>query len=526
MRPVRTLVLTTITAITFFNYSLGQRYDFVIYNRYDVMVDVAITHKRGNRIEIKNVNGIPPKGGRKTFSAKIKENDYVEFNAISQDGSTYRAVRRTYRDMTQDIDNLTSGISPSNINLVRISDEPQQAEINFGELLLDITNNKYLSKLTDTSNVRINEKIGLASFLIFKGNTLLESFPATNAWRNESENKEYNGYSGFQVKRVVKNDSVGGDINAPLIGKLRGSFGNNRMVDYRWYVKNYRELVWVPAEKGPQTIFRDFPNDTGYNYLKRLVQTETDVEKYKIFFVSSLALTDSIKLSADNFTSIDKNLDMNFGLPASNIKVVKVGAKGEFYKSSRFYSEEDKGNIYNFFEVSPITQSALLAIYDDLKNEQLISQQEQFNRQQENFKARISDNQEDIVRTYGLFNTILPDKVVPITDFTAILSSGVPRLDALQIPDSLQDVQKIQELINMNSKISAFNSLRNTFDSQRSEYVSLASNYQQFQVSKMQEEKALSEPVINIIFASTIRKLSFDEITGINKYSERNNQKD
>ena len=510
------IIVSALCVFLIHSNSFAGKFDFVIYNRYLKFVKVSVTTRQGNKIKVTQIDVNPR--SRVTHRSKLNSGDYVEFHASSSDGTIYKSVRRVYSELVTPNDNLIEGSHPTNINIIELFAEPSRVAKNFGELLLDITNDKYLKKVTDTSQVKINSKIQLGSFLIYEGNNLLEPFPATEFWKNGNNVQVFNTYSGFQVKRVIKNDSVGANASVPLIGKLSADFEGKAMVDYRWYIKNYREELWTPTDKNPQSIFKTYPEQTGYKYLKQLIADNDKHTDYKVFFVISVSITDSIKLAADNFSSVDKDLDMNFGLPPANAKVVKIGAGGEFYKSSRFYSEEDKGKIYNFFEVMDISQSTIYEILDELEEERRISEQEKIKKQETNLITRVENLELKLTSTYNSMKSLVPD-VLPDATTTDILSViQIPNLDAKIAPDSASSDQ-IATVSAYNMSIINFNTLRESFLTLQDEYVDAGKSLIDF--------KIVTENLIPFSFfekrgPSSNRKLTDDELYGIIVYSKEN----
>ena len=502
--------------------AFSERFHYLVHNSTYEVINVSAAIYKTGATKIINFEIAPKENIVKKI--RLNEKERIVFSAFFQSGTnkSLKSVERSYLQMISTDTTHQNNSNPLNINIVEIYPESDRIPVNFGDLLIDITNNKYLNKLLGTtSDMKINNKIELGSFLIYNNDSLLEPFPATTHWQNQDNVKIYNTYSGFQTKRVIKQINTGLNVTAPLIGRLNSGFGNNTMIDYKWYVNNYKEKCWNPKDENPQTIFKKYKDATGFNIIKDLIKSGLDYDQLKIYFVISVSTTDSIKLSSDNFTAVDLNLDMNFNLPPNGSKLVNIGSKGEFYKSSRYWSGEEKVNIYNYFEVMDITTSSLVEILNEINIEKKEEKEKDIFKVDSIYINRIENLMEVFKNNFMVISKSDFNNYNDEISLDLMLSTPLNKIDLKTKTDSLSDPINYQ-IEQFNLDANTYNAYIDNLASTKKELINLQQEYQSQRQAFISDQSNFLTIDIETVPSTTTKRLNKEEFKSILEYSEEN----
>lgn len=134
--------------------------------------------------------------------------------------------------------------------------------------------------------------------------------------------------------------------------------------DFIWKVFNFREEKFGIFNEQPQTLLTKYPDKTGYNLYKYLYETDS-INSYKIWFISSWSLTDSIVTYVDNYVGVKRGADLDFSYPPNGTKIFGINSNVAFEKANAEIEASIKKNLYNYFEIADVTASAKFKIMQE-----------------------------------------------------------------------------------------------------------------------------------------------------------------
>ncbi len=454
-----------------------------------------------------------PSRSRMEKTIRVRNNQILDVFPTASN-KLFLRVTRTHNELrsTSPID----GNSPLNINIIQL-ENLKNSSIEVAQLMEELNTNGILQKLLDTTDVIIDKKIRIGSFLIYDetDNKLIEVFEPTSRWYDRKNVEIFNQNDEVLSKTTTKNSIANAGLNIPKIIKIGGQRASSDYFDFKWKVYNFREEKFGVITETPQTLFKNYPEFTGYNLVKKLISDGGD-RKYKILFVSAWSLTDSIITFVDSYTGVDKKVEFDFSYPPSGTQVFGIDGKAAFMKANSEFKASVKKNIYNYFEVSNITPSAYQQIYNDI-------QSDEEERRQELINARLRDYEESLQRIgteiKGIYGALvsIDSRYIKTEDINVILQIPLFRKTTQEVSDGLSEEIK-EQILAKNLEANTHNSFVDYLESKKSEF----NNYKNMREELLHPVKAMALTTeVKIDTPVSIRKMTDDEFNALINFSKK-----
>lgn len=511
---MKTIILMTV--LSMFSMTLfGQTQFKISFSNLKNDVDVKIIYKviKNDQTTVLTDSLVIPSRSRMEKTIKVKNNQTLQVLPISAN-KLFLRINRTNSELksTTPID----GNSPLNVNIIQL-ENLKNSSVEVAQLMEELSTNGILQKLLDTSDVIIDNKIRIGSFLIYNetDKKYIEVFEPTNIWYDRKNVEIFNQNDEILSKTTTKNSIANAGISIPKILKIGGDRASSDYFDFRWKVYNFREEKFGVSNETPQTLFKKYPDFTGYNLLKHLVSNGEN-KKYKVFFVSAWSLTDSIATFVDSYSGIDKKIDYDFNYPPSGTKIFGIDGKAAFKKANSEFKASVKKNIYNYFEVSDITASAFQQINNDIQLDEERKRQEFRNSQMTMIEESLKKVEYEIKGVYIALVSI-DNRYIKTEDINVILQIPLFRQTIQEIQDTTsQDVK--EQIIAKNLQAKTHNSFVDYLESKKLEFNKFKSMKEEFVFSDQKMVFALEKQIDASI---NIRKMTNDEFNALINFSKK-----
>lgn len=508
--------ITLMTVISMFSMTLlGQTQFKVSFSNLKNDVDVKIIYrviKDDQTVVLTDSLDIPSRN-RIEKTIRVRNNQTLEVSPSSSK-KLFLRVTRTNKELksTTPID----GNSPLNVNIIQL-ENLKNSSVEVAQLMEELNTNGILQKLLDTTEVIIDNKIRIGSFLIYNetDKKYIEVFEPTNIWYDRKNVEVFNQNDEILSKTTTKNSIANAGINIPKIIKIGGERASSDYFDFRWKVYNFREEKFGVTNETPQTLFKKYPDFTGYNLLKHLVLNGEN-KKYKVFFVSAWSLTDSIATFVDSYSGVDKKIEFDFSYPPSGTKVFGIDGKAAFKKANSEFKASVKKNIYNYFEVSDITASAFQQINNDIQLDEERKRQEFRNSQMNMIEESLKKIESEIKGVYSALVSI-DNRYIKAEDINVILQIPLFRQTTQEIQDTLSQEVKEQLLVK-NLQANTHNSFVDYLESKKQEFNKFRSMTEEFVYADQKMVYALEKQIDASI---SVRKMTNDEFNALINFSNK-----
>jgi hypothetical protein len=480
-------------------------------NDVDVMVVYRVLKTDQSLVKIDSIQ-VPARGQMERI-IKVRNSQFLEINP--------KSVNRLFLRITRTVGELRStmpidGQSPLNVNIVQLENLKNGA-IDVAQLMEELNTNSILVKLLDTTEVILDKKIRLGSFLIYNEleKKYLEVFEPTTMWYNRKDVEVFNESNDIVIKRTNKNSLAGAQFKVPKLLKIGGERASSEYFDFRWKVTNFREEKFAVSNETPQTLFKKYPEHTGYNLLKDLV-TNGAGSSYRVFFVSSWSLTDSISTFVDSYVGVNKSVEFNFDYPPNGTKVFGLDAKAAFVKANSEFRASVRKKIYNYFEVSDITASAMQQIRKDIADAEEKKKEEYRRAQIEVISKSIKESEEKIVSIYSSLIKI-DKRYIETSDITVISQIPFFKRPIEIIADTL--TQEIKDQVaGRNIESQTCNSFVDYIELKKNELKSLKASLADLSLADRYIVLAMEKRIENAI---EVKKLTGTELESLFKYAKK-----
>jgi hypothetical protein len=443
---------------------------------------------------------------------RVRNNQKLEVFP-SSGNNLFLQVTRTNAELKSN--QIIDGNPPTNVNIVQL-ENLKNSTIEVAQLMEELNTSGILRKLLDTTDLIIDKKIRIGSFLIYNetDKKYVEVFEPTLNWYDRKNVEIFNGNNETFFKTTTKNSLANAGINIPEVIKLGGQKASSNYFDFRWRVYNFREEKFGVTTETPQTLFKKYPEHTGYNLFKSLLQSNNG-KKYKIYFVTSWSLTDSIATFVDSYVGVDKKIELDFNYPPNGVKVFGIDGKAAFQRANSEFRASVKQNLYNYFEISDITASAYQFVEDEFSATEE-NRREQIRQLQINsLNERRSKNENEIKSVYKTI-VDLDNRYICTDDINIILQVPFFKKTIRDIPDTLS-IEIKESLERQNFQNNTLNTLIDYISRRISDYAELVPSIQELYIVK---EKALAirrqveEPI-------DTRKLDVNELIILSEFGKK-----
>jgi len=305
----------------------------------------------------------------------------------------------------------------------------------------------------DRNTFNIDEDLPVGSLIFYDGE---KAYFAPTVGIVGEESLERLNERNYVLQDLIKvEQNAGLDVNAQLGGFFSGLTANAdmskvRFMDYRLEIVNLSKRKVKNYLKSPNSIF-ELKDPWLEAVFEVLEQNQNDIGKYKLYFVTSKIVADTVKLKR----RIYRKTAGGGGVNLTGI-VINVAGDGN-YESEKSFTELDQfTNLYFNFEVQDLT---LLLMYEfrkrinEQQKKQFYNQKRQLERELINEKEKVRENFE-LVRIY--------DDNLPIENPSYIQIKSIYLKQAIRLPrepkvDSLGNPVEDLELISYNRKVESFN---------------------------------------------------------------------
>jgi hypothetical protein len=482
-----------------------------IKNDVDVVVVYRVLKTDQTQVQIDSIQ-VPARGKMERI-VRVRNNQFLEINP--------KSANRLFLRVTRTVDELRStmqieGQSPLNVNIIQL-ENLNNGSIDVAQLMEELNTNSILVKLLDTTEVILDKKIRLGSFLIYNEaeKKYLEVFEPTTMWYNRKDVEVFNESNDVVIKRTNKNSIMSAKFKVPKLLKLGGDRASSEYFDFRWKVTNFREEKFAVSNETPQTLFKKYPAHTGYDLLKDLV-TNGGGSKYRVFFVSAWCLTDSISTFVDSYVGTKKTIEFNFDYPPNGTKVFGLDSKAAFVKANSEFRASVRKKIYNYFEVSDITASAMQQIRKDIADAEARKREEYRKAQIEVISNSIKETEEKIVSVYSALIK-LDKRYIETNDITIILQVPFFKRPIETIADTLSHEIKAQVTMS-NIESQTCNSFVEYIESKKIDLNSLKSTLTDLSLPARYVLLAMEKRIESTV---EIKKLTGSELESLFQYSNR-----
>jgi|GEM_PF-3268083 len=508
--------ITLITTLTLFSLSvLGQTQFKVMFSNLKNDSDVNINYRviKDDQSLVVSDSLVIPSRSKMEKTIRVRNNQTLEVSPTSSNKLFLRVTRSNNEFKSP---SPIDGNSPLNINIIQL-ENLKNSSVEVAQLMEELNTNRILQKLLDTTDVIIDNKIRIGSFLIYNetDNRYIEVFEPTSIWYDRKNIEVFNQNDEILRKTTTKNSIANAGINIPEIIKIGGERASSDYFDFRWKVYNFREEKFGVTNETPQTLFKKYPDFTGYNLLKHLVLNDEN-NKYKVFFVSSWSLTDSIATFVDSYAGVDKKIESDFNYPPTGTQVFGIDGKAAFKKANSEIKASIKRNIYNYFEVSDITASAFQQINNDIQLDEERKRQEFRNSQLNMIEESLKKIESEIKGIYSALVSI-DNRYIKTEEINVILQIPLFRQTTQEISDTLSQEVK-EQLFAKNLQANTNNSFVDYLESKKVDFNKYKSMNEEFVFADRKMVYALEKQIDASI---SIRKMTNDEFNSLINFSNK-----
>jgi len=505
-----------IIALTLFTFSLqGQNQFKVTFSNLKNDLDVKVNYKviKDDQSIVSFDSLVIPSRSKMEKIIRVRNNQSLEVFPTSSN-KLFLRVTRTNNELKSTLP--IDGNSPLNINIVQL-ENLKNSSVEVAQLMEELNTNGILQKLLDTTDVIIDNKIRIGSFLIYNetDKKYIEVFEPTTVWYDRKNVEVFNQNDEILSKTTTKNSIAHAGINIPKIIKIGGERASSDYFDFRWKVYNFREEKFGVTNETPQTLFKKYPDFTGYNLLKHLVLNGEN-KKFKVFFVSAWSLTDSIATFVDSYSGVDKKIEFDFSYPPSGTQVFGIDGKAAFKKANSEFKASIKKNIYNYFEVSDITASAFQQINNDILLAEEKKREEFRNSQMIMIEESLKKIESEIKGIYSALVSI-DNRYIKTEDINVILQIPLFRQTKQEIQDTLSQEVK-EQMLAKNLQANTHNSFVDYLESKKQEFNKFKSMKEEFVYADKKMVFALEKQIDASI---SIRKMTNDEFNALINFSNK-----
>jgi len=508
--------VTLIATLSLFSLTLLGQTQFKITfsnlkNDLDVKINYRVTKVDQSTVLIDSL--VIPSRSRMDKIIRVRNNQILEVFPSSSN-KLFLKVARTYYELKSTLP--IEGNSPLNINIIQL-ENLKNSSIEVAQLMEELNTNGILQKLLDTTDVIIDNKIRIGSYLIYNetDQKYIEVFEPTSIWYDRKNVEIFNQNDEILNKTTTKNSIANSGINIPKIIKIGGKNASSDYFDFRWKVYNFREEKFGVTNETPQTLFKKYPNFTGYNLLKNLVLNGEN-KKYKVFFVSAWSLTDSIATFVDSYSGVDKKVEFDFNYPPSGTRVFGIDGKAAFKKANSELKASIMKNIYNYFEVSDITASSFQQINNDIQLDEERKRQEFRNSQLNIIDESLNKIESEIKGIYSALVSI-DNKYIKTEDINVILQIPLFKQTTQEIPDTLSQEVK-EKIFAKNLQVKTQNSFIEYLEAKKPEFYKFKNMKQEFVFSDRKMVFALEKQIDASV---SIRKMTNVEFNALINFSKK-----
>lgn len=511
---MKTIILMTFLSV-FSIASLGQKHFKITFSNLKNDVAVKILYNvidNDKKVVLTETFEIPSRS-KLDKTIKVRNNQYFEVYPSSTNKLFLRVIR-TYNELKSTT--LINGISPLNVNIVQL-ENMKNSSIEVTQLMDELSTNSVLNKLLDTTKVIIDSKIRIGSFLIYNetDKSFIEVFEPTKFWYDRKNVEVFNQNDETLSKTTTKNSIANANIKIPDVLKTGGSSASSDYFDFRWKVYNFREEKLGVTNEIPQTLFKNYPDLTGYNLFKNLIKNG-EKKEYKVYFISAWSLTDSIETFIDSYTGVERKIDCDINYPPLGTKVFGIDGKAAFLKAYSESKESVKKNIYNYFEVSDITVSALQMVTNDIQLDKEIQREELRKSQLKMIEETLSNLENKIKGVYNALVSI-DNQYMKTDDINVILQIPLYRKTTQEINDTLRQEVK-EKMISSNLQVNTHNSFVNFLETKKQEYNERIMMRDEFVFAEKNMVYGLEKQIEATV---TIRKFTNDEFKALISFSKK-----
>lgn len=453
---------------------------------------------------------------------KLRPNEFAHITGFTSNGKEIKDLHRTYAELNEaTVGGSTASpeLNPKNVNLIEI--QRLHDVLDFGQLVNEISNNQAIKNLLDP-NLKIDKNILLGSFIIYDSTKkqILEVYPPTTKWNTGKEARQLFGKYEETITKTAKKSSVNG-LNGAVKDFIQAgaSSATSDVFDFKWSVYGFKEETFGIGSEGPQSIFKNYKDDTGFKTLKRLIkQDKAKANNYQVLFISTWAITDSIKTFVSSFVDFDRKLEFDLRYPPVGQKVFNIGGQFHTKGETSYLSAQRRQNIYNYFKFSDISLSSIGEIMDEIDQEEA-AQSAQFEQiRLDNQRTRLKELADEIVKSYNVVKTIENDEINKSDDISIVLVTPLfKRTVNENIPADLTEEQKKQILTNNRNSL-ILNNLIESIEEKSIEYKELKQSLDNWVVVSQNQIKVKTK----ITTSTTVRNPTTSELKALLSYNSSN----
>ncbi|WP_312792278.1 hypothetical protein [Sphingobacterium sp.] len=507
--------LFILISIAFFHLSaLGQNSFKIKFsnqkNDSDVLVRYHVVKDNGSTEMIDSI--LVPVNSQKEKEIKVKSGRTLRVFPTSIDVK-YLNVARTHEQLKSK--QLIEGNSPLNVNIIRIEDI-SKTSVEVAQLMDELSTNIIFRKLLDTNDVKLDDKLRIGSFLIYNetDKKIQEIFSPTNDWYNVTNLDVFNRYDETHRKTTTKQSSAKAGLKVPNFISIGAKTAKQDYFDFIWKVYNFREEKFGVSHESPQTLLTKYPKKTGFDLFKSLYTTDKS-KNYKVYFISAWSLTDSIVTFVDDYIGVAKKAEFDFSYPPSGVKVFGGNAGTGITLANSEYRASIKKNIYNYFEITDITSSAIMEVQNDVNKEEKEKLEDIRTARIKELDEAISRVSDQIINMYKSIR-VLDNRYIESNEIAVISQIKYLKHIVQEVPDSLSK-EKIHQIKTENIEAATFNSFVDYIETKNNEYNKYLSMKDQLLYTQ-------NMVVVNAIRSDpipTVRRMTDEEMNALEKFSSR-----